>query len=600
MSKQYIFLLILINILSVYSEPKCEEGKNNCVKCNPITNLCLKCDKNVFVPDENGGCENSKKCVVGINYCETCNEKETLCEECDIGYFPDENGGCSNIPNCEVSYRGECLKCIEDFILIGNNIKICKSLNSEDYKNCEKINELNGLCEKCSEDYYLNSGDKKCISIEHCYESSLGVCSECEQSYYLNKKENKCKEKKDNLKLYHCKVTLDDEKCELCEDDYHLDNYGKCVEAIYCRRGNDLFQCESCLSGYYLTYNNTCTNDKNCFDGDKATGICTDCKLDYYIDFKDGKCKSNLEDNEFKFCQKVSNGKCTQCRPNYYLGSDDKCSTSNHCVESDMGECIECEEEYRLGLDKRCTNTEKCTHTYSYKDECEECEDGYYYNVNDKKCIETDKYNEHCKNGNTYNCLNCKEGFYLLHKENICVSNKEKGQFYMCTESSFYGDLCIHCEKDYFLGLDYKCSNITGCVKSENGNKCNECNMYYCLDLPTRNCVNNKIVKSEEKKFYYKCNKTDEDGEECEVCINGYSLNKNGLCVNDKGCKEKDEEEESCKTCNNNFCLNKEFECVATDNKNCLECNDILDFNKCTKCKKGYELDDDNQCAESD
>ena len=170
----------------------------------------------------------------------------------------------------------------------------------------------------------------------------------------------------------------------------------------------------------------------------------------------------------------------------------------------------------------------------------------------------------------------------------------------MCTESSFYGDLCIGCLPGYFLGLDYKCSNITGCVQSENGDTCLECNNNYCLDLPTQNCINNKKVENEKTSFYYKCSKTDEKGKKCESCITGYSLNEEGICVNDKGCKEKDEDEKECKKCNKNFCLNKEFGCVLTDTKNCLECDDFLDFNKCTKCEKGFELDDDNECVESD
>ena len=36
-----------------------------------------------------------------------------------LGYYPDENGGCSYTKNCEVSYKGNCIKCKEDFILIG-------------------------------------------------------------------------------------------------------------------------------------------------------------------------------------------------------------------------------------------------------------------------------------------------------------------------------------------------------------------------------------------------------------------------------------------------------------------------------------------------
>ena len=123
MKTNYIFSILLASIISIHSQPICEEGKNNCLQCNPITNICYKCDKNIYIPDDKGGCENSKTCIVGNNYCLSCNKEETLCEECDSGYFPDENGGCANIPNCEISYKGECLQCIEDFLLIGDKYK---------------------------------------------------------------------------------------------------------------------------------------------------------------------------------------------------------------------------------------------------------------------------------------------------------------------------------------------------------------------------------------------------------------------------------------------------------------------------------------------
>ena len=600
MSIKSFYLIVLTIILTIYAEPYCEEGKNNCLKCNPITKLCFKCNIDIYIPDKNGGCENSKKCILGDNYCLNCNEEETLCQKCDSGYFPDENGGCSSIPNCEISYKGECLKCKEEFILIGDNkVKICKSINSEDFKNCEKINIIEGTCEKCSENYFLNNGDKKCISIDNCYESSFGICKKCKDNYYLNKRENKCKEKKDNLKLLNCKITFDDEKCELCDDNYYLDDYGKCLEANFCKKGNEELKCERCISGYYLTqFDNTCTTEKNCNYGDKDLGFCTECKYNYYIDFKDGKCKSNLEENEFKFCKKANNDICTECKFDYYLGNDNKCSTSRHCIESDLGKCFLCEDNYRLGIDNICTNITKCISTYAYEDQCIECEDGYYFNNDDKECKIAEGYLENCKNGNNNNCLNCKKNFYLKKKEYVCLNNKESGKFFMCSETSFYGDLCIKCEGNYYLGIDFKCSNITGCIYSENRNKCNECNRYYCLDLPSHNCIDNSKINNEEKKFYYMCNKTNEDGNKCDICINGYSLNENNLCVSDKGCKEYHDKE--CNLCNDNYCWNKEFECVETKNKNCLECNDIFDFNKCTKCKDGYKLDEDNICVEID
>ena len=167
---KYAFILFLKISLS---SSVCIDGKNNCAKCNPITKLCIKCELNIYSPDENGGCKNAHKCEIGLNQCDECNENGELCKKCVEGYFPDENGGCSYSNNCEISYKGKCLKCKEDYILIGqediynnNAIKIFKSLNFGDLKNCEEINQIAGICQKCKKGYYLNNGDRKCSSIE--------------------------------------------------------------------------------------------------------------------------------------------------------------------------------------------------------------------------------------------------------------------------------------------------------------------------------------------------------------------------------------------------------------------------------------------------
>ena len=63
-------------------------------------------------------------------------------------------------------------------------LKICKSLNTEDFNNCEDINIENGKCQSCKEGYYLNSGDNKCIKTDNCTESSFGICKKCNSGYY--------------------------------------------------------------------------------------------------------------------------------------------------------------------------------------------------------------------------------------------------------------------------------------------------------------------------------------------------------------------------------------------------------------------------------
>ena len=120
--------------------------------------MCSICENDIYIQDEDGGCTiAAKNCIMGKNYCNQCTEQGDLCKVCTEGYFPDENGGCSYTANCEISNKGECIKCIQNYILIGktsyqnDNIKICKSLNSEDLKNCDVINTEKGICSKCKE-----------------------------------------------------------------------------------------------------------------------------------------------------------------------------------------------------------------------------------------------------------------------------------------------------------------------------------------------------------------------------------------------------------------------------------------------------------------
>ena len=100
--------------------------------------------------------------------------------------------------------------------------------------------------------------------------------------------------------------------------------------------------------------------------------------------------------------------------------------------------------------------------------------------------------------------------------------------------------------------------------------------------------------------FYFKCNITNEEGTICKICVNGINLDVNGLCVESDHCiKGKNEVCKKCEKKDNdyfNFCLNSNFGCVETSIENCLECDDILDFNKCTKCMNDFELNSNNQC----
>ena len=78
------------------------------------------------------------------------------------------------------------------------------------------------------------------------------------------------------------------------------------------------------------------------------------------------------------------------------------------------------------------------------------------------------------------------------------------------------------------------------------------------------------------------------------VLMNFIEKNEDGIC---KKCGNKDEEYIDYHI----QCLNSIFGCVESYfNKNCLECNDILNFQKCTKCLDSYIFNERNECVKKD
>ena len=600
----YTLLFILfLNFMEI--SPVCIENKNYCSKCNPLTDLCFRCSEEyIFKPDTNGGCEGSQKCFSGKNYCLECDEDEKLCKNCEEGFYPDENGACSFSKNCNISLKGDCLECKSDFILVDKN-KMCKPSSNDDFKNCREIEKYSGLCTVCENGYFLNGGDKKCTKTEFCYESMFGICSKCNSNFYLNKKENKCYKKEGIFSL--CEQTIDGQKCDKCDSSSYEDEDGICVNTPFCSKSTDQ-KCNECISGYYLSANNNvCTTTKNCYFGDNDFGICLNCNMYYYLDNKDYKCNSNLEENDFKYCSNVVDNTCVKCESGYYLGRDSKCSFTPNCQESENGKCIVCNERYYLGNDNLCSDVEHCIKSrFNF---CRECEDGYYYSPKDKKCIENDgsKSLENCKysciDSEETKCCECKNNFYL-NNETLCVDNSKNDKFYKCAFVDENGENCIKCIEGYYLGSeDKRCTLIENCKISENENRCSECDDLFCLDRKTGNCVNNDFLHDINKKFYFACKKANNEGTRCEQCLEGYKLNGEGNCVNLSNCE--DLQGEKCLKCKNEkslagylYCANEVFGCVEGHFKNCLRCDNLNDLFACTQCEDGFELDQYGACVE--
>ena len=602
----YFSFLVIIQIIStINSKPLCIENSNFCDVCNILLNLCAKCEKSdIFVPDENGGCIGAKKCIVGKNYCNECDKEEKICETCEINYYPDENGGCTYSEGCEISYKGECLKCKEDYILIGkeNGPRFCKSLSLNNYKNCKEINKETGFCNECKKGYFLTSEDNNCIKIENCKESIFENCISCNQGYYFDKKENKCIIKNDNFR--YCKQTIDGKNCDICDDGYFPDENDICINTQYCLESENL-KCKKCKSGYYLSNNNICTNTKNCDVANKVTSICTYCNYNYYLDTNNYKCLSNLEDGPYKYCKKVSNNECLQCELNYYLGEDSKCSNSQYCSESEDGKCIECPEKYYLGLDNKCTNVKNCI--YSRFGSCIECKEGYYYNKFNKTCIKMNDNFLNCKSscddGNK--CCECKDNFYLFENNSLCYDNTKEESFIKCAYVDNSREKCTKCIEGYYLGSsDNKCSTIENCKIVENENKCFECDQFYCLDVKKQKCIDNDYLDDIDNKKYISCQRTNEEGTACDQCLYGYIPNEEGYCIDIDICEEK--KKGICSKCKNiistngyKYCANEIFGCLESPHENCLRCDNLENLYECTECQKGFKKTI-NECIKED
>ena len=595
--------LIIISIFFSFftianTSPLCKISTNFCNYCNILTNLCVRCEfPDILVPDKNGGCTGAVRCILGKNNCYECDINGKLCKTCEDNYYPDENGGCSYTEGCEFSYMGECLKCKNGYILIGRDreLKICKSLSLDYYKNCQNINSETGYCNMCKDGYFLTRKDYKCIKAENCEESIFGNCVACSPGYYLNRKEDKCELKKANFT--YCKESNDGKICELCEDGCYFDENGICIQTQFCSKSNN-YICIECKPDYYLLKDsvyNICTNTDNCNSADRITSICTFCKTGYYLDLKDFKCKPNEEDGPFKYCRTVENDLCRSCDYNYYLGEDFKCSESLYCSESENGQCLFCQKNFNLGLDNICTNVEKCI--YSHSNSCNECIDGYYYDKLAKKCLEMKEGLLNCKFTCDYNsntCCECKNDFYLFENDSLCYDNSEEEPFIKCAIVDSNKEYCKNCIDGYFLGTeDNKCSKDENCKISLNEKTCLECDTYYCLDVKNQICFDNDFLSEFNDKIHISCNRTNEEGTACAECINGYELNEEGLCVDIDICEEK--KGGKCNKCKNiispngyHYCANEIFGCLETAVENCLRCDNLNNLYQCTQCEEGY------------
>ena len=437
-----------------------------CLKANynQETNIyeCLNC-KSGFIPILN---EKSCKTYQETNLQTNCIEANNIgtksnpiysCVKCYNPEYPlvdiiDYRGAhdCYRRINelifCQSGIKDEigdlkCTKCIGYFKFIFNNIynkEVCETCLDDSFRKndwCYKCDDKNvgnpGCVREIGCDYYSAHDRLDCRECKVGYfEYTIGQCFQCEIS---DPRCTKC----------HFNNELDRFECDKCMDGYFINNEKIC-QLIVCDEHPEIMpgcvictdklneyipvkKCQSCISGFFKTKDDTCFYCKAEKNGGPACEIC-----EYLIDEEgnetnDIRCKICSERNFL-----TSDGKCYNCQEE--LGYDcQNCELKkdeNNKTEKLV--CKTCYKEHNLTSNNHCIHANSfaeripyCRYQYSYINhyipENNNLESDIISNISnenyyiDEENIETERYEiiSHCNQ--------CKDG-YFKYGENQCQS----------------------------------------------------------------------------------------------------------------------------------------------------------------------------------
>lgn len=172
-----------------------------------------------------------------------------------------------------------------------------------------------------------------------------------------------------------------------------------------------------------------CSSSPNCVYGDREAGVCTECEIGFYLDLNDNQCKSNQENNNFKYCKKGREN-CEECIYKYFLGEDKLCLLSKDCrVSHENGKCLRFSDGFYLSsYNDKCTLIENCMKV-DENFQCVECDPYLLLNISNFQCTQVKVWDFNlllnCKRTDEtgLRCVECKKNYFLNVKNNLCVLN---------------------------------------------------------------------------------------------------------------------------------------------------------------------------------
>lgn len=428
--------------------------------------------------------------------------------------------------------------------------------------NCLECSTTTSDCLKCEKDFIYQRDDEACVYVYPCpfgffKEARTGTCLPCDSS------------------------------CNFCWGPFN-------------------YQCYSCVKGYYLEkiYTNdylfkciTCP-DPFCEECDEK-GVCLQCGKGFFLEaasfgimspppFYKGPPPPPVRCTPCKVgnCERCEGEKCLHCKIGYiYTASLNLCVLPSNCrlgTFFDIGnnECREC--------DKKCANCFGGT-----ENDCYECKEGYYFNMNDV-CIPCDSSCKGCDDNAKY-CVSCPIGKVLRgssctdkcqndeYFDNIELKCKEcDGKCGKCVDRK---EKCTQCFDEIFYNFNPKISTCDpecpdGSLPSLNQNQYERYLSLYNLEFIDYNNMTNLDFKA---GTCTKCSKNCKTcyilPEFCTSCPEDYYL-LNKKCLKDCPKGYFPDPKAPLKTCN-------------TCQYPCIDC---LDFKTCLECVSPFSLLD-NACS---
>lgn len=336
--------------------------------------------------------------------------------------------------------------------------------------------------------------------------------------------------------------------------------------------------------------------------------------------------KMCLPQNRFDpACQENGVFGCKQCAPGFYVDIDKLAMCQPipqaNCVKRVKDECVECQQGFWLNTASSpfvCTTRTKtaCKEFSAITDQCSLCHDGYHISTTGE-CTKATKANcaENSPFGNY--CMVCAEGYY--NDDGTCTIRKNVNCKIMFTvsdnckvcEEGFYlkggachqvtaqncmthradVDQCVTCPKGLFL------DDVLNCSPPEQ----NHCTVYHPFEDKCLDCPEGFFLKDGDCLEYTvrNCLVFHPEHDSCLKCGEGQFVKNDNTAGNDcrdysvRHCSVADPFDDKCLSCLPNH-YNKSGSCIAYSVENCLLFNPFED--QCLICQKGFVLGNGSHC----